>query len=105
MVMLDRRNVQTKRPMNKLDHKKMGPFRIVKAVGKHAYELKLPLQMKIHPVFHVSLLEPYRIPADPERRVEPPKVEEIEGEENHVLKKVADSRVNRSKKRVEYLVL
>src|SRR5258706_15633521 len=26
LVMLDRRNLQTKRPMNKLDHKKMGPL-------------------------------------------------------------------------------
>jgi hypothetical protein len=33
--MLDRRNVQTKRPMNKLDHKKFGPFKVKKAaVGK-----------------------------------------------------------------------
>ena len=36
-VMLDRRNVQTKRPINKLDHKKMGPFKVTKAVGKCAY--------------------------------------------------------------------
>ena len=64
LVMLDRRNIQTKRPMNKLDHKKIGPFKVKKTVGKRAYQLELPPQMKIHPVFHVSLLEPYRIPAD-----------------------------------------
>ncbi len=105
LVMLDRRNVQTKRPMNKLDHKKMGPFKVLKTVGRRAYQLELPPQMKIHPVFHINLLEPYRIPADSQRRIEPPEVEEIEGEENHVVREVADSRVNRSKKKVEYLVL
>src|SRR5260221_987122 len=61
--------------------------------------------MKIDPVFHINLLEPYRIPADSQRRIEPPEVEEIEGEENHVVREVADSRVNGSKKKVEYLVL
>jgi len=105
LVMLDRRNVQTKRPMNKLDHKKMGPFKVLKTVGRRAYQLELPSQMKIHPVFHINLLEPYRIPADSQRRIEPPEVEEIDGEENHVVREVADSRVNRSKKKVEYLVL
>ena len=38
LVMLDRRNVQTKRPMNKLDHKKMGPFKVLKTVGRRAYQ-------------------------------------------------------------------
>jgi hypothetical protein len=31
-VMLDRRNLQTKRPMNKRDPKTMGPFKVTKAV-------------------------------------------------------------------------
>jgi hypothetical protein len=97
--------VKTKRPMNKLDHKKMGPYKVLQAVGKLAYKLKLPPQMKIHPVFDVSFLEPYRIPADPKRRIEPPEVEKIEGEENHVVREVADSRVNRNKKKIDYLVL
>ena len=104
-VMLDRRNVQTKRPMMKLDHKKFGPFKVKRAVGKRAYELVLPPTMKIHPVFHVSLLEPYRAPADPSRRAPPPEIEIIEGEENYVVREVADSRVNRQKKKIEYLVL
>jgi RNase H-like domain found in reverse transcriptase/Reverse transcriptase (RNA-dependent DNA polymerase)/Integrase zinc binding domain/Chromo (CHRromatin Organisation MOdifier) domain/Integrase core domain len=104
-VMLDRRNVQTKRPMNKLDQKRFGPFKVKKAVGKRAYELELPQQMRIHPVFHVALLEPYKPPADVQRRVNPPEVEEIDGEVNWVLREIANSKVNRQKKRVEYLVL
>ena len=61
--------------------------------------------MEIHPVFHTSLLEPYRIPADPMRKVPPPVPEDIAGEENWVIRSVADSRVNKKRKRVEYLVL
>jgi hypothetical protein len=38
-----------------------------KQVNEVAYRLDLPSSMKIHPVFHVSLLEPYRELAIPGR--------------------------------------
>ncbi|KAH8144355.1 uncharacterized protein LAJ45_11677 [Morchella importuna] len=104
-VMLDRRNVQTKRPLGKLDQKKIGPFKVLEANGTRAYKLSLPPQMGIHPVFHVSLLEPYRVPVDPERRVPPPEPEEIAGEQNWTVREVAVSWVNKKRRRVEYLVL
>ncbi len=34
-----------------------GPFRVLHAVGKQAYKLKLPAKWKIYNVFYVSLLE------------------------------------------------
>jgi hypothetical protein len=61
--------------------------------------------VKIHAVFHVSLLEPYKSPADPQRRVEPPQADEIDGDVNWVVRVVTDSRVNRQNKIVGYLVL
>jgi hypothetical protein len=57
-VYLLRKNVRTKRPSDKLDHKKLGPFKIDKKIGSVNYKLKLPETMKVHPVFHISLLEP-----------------------------------------------
>ncbi|KAK2966767.1 hypothetical protein RJ640_015365 [Escallonia rubra] len=36
-----------------------GPFPIVAKVGKVSYRLELPPKLKIHPVFHVSLLKPH----------------------------------------------
>ena len=56
-VYLFRKNVKTKRPSDKLDHKKLGPFKIDKKIGSVNYKLKLPKIMEIHPVFHISLLE------------------------------------------------
>lgn len=58
MVYLIRKNIRTRRPNDKLDHKKLGPFGIKRVHGPVTFELDLPKTMKIHPVFHKSLLEP-----------------------------------------------
>jgi hypothetical protein len=62
LVWLDRRNIKTRRPINKLDVKRIGPFRISEIINPVAYRLDLQdaLVGKIHDVFHVSLLTPYR---------------------------------------------
>jgi hypothetical protein len=43
----------------KLSNRYTGPFKIVDAVSPTAYTLQLPDTLKIHPVFHVSLLKAY----------------------------------------------
>ena len=50
--------MKTTRPSTKLDFKRLGKFKIIQKVSSHAYKLDLPATMKIHPIFHVSLLEP-----------------------------------------------
>jgi hypothetical protein len=53
-------NVKTARPSVKLEDKKLDPFKIREEVETYARRLELPLTMKIHSVFHVSMLEPYK---------------------------------------------
>jgi hypothetical protein len=57
-VYLLRKNIVTKRPSDKLDHKKLGLFEIAEQKGPVNYRLKLLKTIRIHPVFHVSLLKP-----------------------------------------------
>ncbi len=51
--------MKTTRPSKKLDHQKVGPNLIVKQINVVVFQLKLLGSMKIHLVFHVSLLEHY----------------------------------------------
>jgi len=57
-VWLRRKHIRTTRPSNKLDPKQIGPYTILKKVGSRVYKLDLPATVKIHPVFHISLLKP-----------------------------------------------
>jgi hypothetical protein len=56
-IYLIQRNIQTKQPNTKLDHKKLGLFKIPKIIGLVNYKLVLPKTINIYLVFYISLLE------------------------------------------------
>jgi hypothetical protein len=84
-----------------LDYRRLGPFKIVEAVGNLAYRLDLPESMQIHDVFHVSLLQPvhpdFRADANP-----PPDPVIVDDTEEYEVEKVLDSRWYY--KKLQYLV-
>ena len=59
-VWLFSKNIKTQRPTGKLGYKRLGTFKIISLVGTRACKLELPRTMRIHPVFHVNLLEPFQ---------------------------------------------
>jgi len=108
LVMLNGRNIKTRRPTKKPDHKNHGPFQIEKIVSPLAVRLTLPRKWKIHNVFHVSLLEPYRTsehraPPDPSRVLR--EADDIEQSEEYDVEEVMSSaeRGRGNNKRILYL--
>jgi hypothetical protein len=73
-VWLLTKNISTTRPNRKLDYKRIGPFRIKEQINNVTFNLDLPDHMHIHPVFHVSLLEPYHAPDQRPNIVQPPPI-------------------------------
>lgn len=82
-------NIKTQSPMKKLDSKKIGPYPITEVISSHAYRVGLPKTMKIHYVFHVNLLKPFKEDTDFHRRqIRPPPVITEEGEEEYKVEKI-----------------
>ena len=57
-VYLSTRNLRFKGPGRKLAPRYVGPFEVLKKVGAVSYRLRLPVELRIHPVFHASLFKP-----------------------------------------------
>jgi len=96
--MLHNRHIATKRPSPKLDHKKIGPLKILEAVGNRAYRLELPANSAIHNVFHISLLELYRVNSGQTSSTpQHPIPEIIAGEENWLVRGIVESSQNQRK--------
>jgi hypothetical protein len=56
-IYLIQRNIQTKQLNTKLDHKKLGLFKIKRIIRLVNYKLVLPKTINIHLVFYISLLK------------------------------------------------
>ena len=58
-VFLDASDIHTTRPLQKLSHRRLGPFVVERRIGPMAYRLRLSHGMKqLHPVFNVVKLTP-----------------------------------------------
>jgi len=102
-VWLRRKNIRTTPPLNKLDHKQIGPYTIKEKVGLRAYKLDLPPTVRLHPVFHISLLEPTAstepIPGH-QQPAPPPEI--IQEQQEWEVEKILDSRRHRNQ--IQYQV-
>lgn len=101
-VWLNAKNIQTTRPSRKLDWKRLGRFKVKAVISPYAYELDLPPTMKIHPVFHVSKLEPCANDPLPGHVPPPAPPVMVDGDEEWEVDDLLDSRLRYS--RPQYLV-
>lgn len=59
-VWLEGKNIPFNIPTRKLAPKRYGPFKITKKISTVTYQLDLPEYMRIHNVFHIDLITPYK---------------------------------------------
>jgi hypothetical protein len=108
-VWLDGRNLPLKVPENsrKLQHRRYGPYTITAKVLPVSYKLDLPKSLSIHPVFHVSLLSPYRDPTAsfPGREFNaPPQPQMLDGEHYWTVEAILGRRWMDAQHAFQYLV-
>ncbi len=92
-------------PSRKLSPRFSHPLRICKVISPVAYQLELPATWKIHPVFHVSHLRPYR-PDNlvPGRVSVPPPPVVTDGQDHFEIARILRHRVHPRTRAVFYLV-
>ena len=98
-VWLNSRNIRTKRPSKKLDHHHLGPFPIIEKISTYAVRLGLPLALKrIHPVFHVSLLQPTSTSLILNCAEDLPPPLELDNDDKYEVHRILDSRIDHHRK-------
>lgn len=92
-VWLLRIHIHITQPSTKLDHKKLGKFKILEQIGSQVYHLRLPASMKLHPIFHVFHLEPVQMNplSDHIQPPAPPVI--VDGNEEWNVDEILDSRI------------
>ncbi|KIJ35012.1 hypothetical protein M422DRAFT_262737 [Sphaerobolus stellatus SS14] len=91
----------------KLAEKYLGPYEIIAQPGTLSYTLCLPDNFRaVHPVFHISMLEPATPNPFPDQTIPPPLAIVIDEEEdNYEIDEILDSKVDRRRKcKLQYLV-
>ena len=102
-VWLSHRNISSERPSRKLEYRKLGPLTITKKLSAVTYRLELPPSLgRTHPVFHVSLLEPYVSNTIPGRYHPPPPPITVNDNLEYTVHAILDSKLFRG--RLYYLV-
>ena len=85
----------TTHPSKKLADKFLGPYEVIAQPGTHLVMLRLPDNLHaIHPVFHVSMLEPATLSTIPDRVQPPPPPVYIDGELELEIAKILNSKVD-----------
>jgi Chromo (CHRromatin Organisation MOdifier) domain len=107
LVWLDGKNLHTSHPVTKLASKHWGPFKVIDVINPVSFRLKIPpqwKQKKVHPMFHASLLSPYKEMKEHGVNYPEPPPDLIEGEEEYEVEEVLGSRRHGRGKKLQYLL-
>ena len=96
----------TTRPTKKFSEKYLGPYEIINQAGPLSWTLWLPDFMRvIHPVFHVSMLEPSTPNSIPDCTQPPPPPVLIDGKPEYKISEILDSKLDNQRRICKLLYL
>ena len=97
---------RTTRPLRKLAERNLGPFTIIAQPGTHSITLQLPDSMKsVHPIFHISQLEPAIPNMIPNHVQTPPHPVDIDSETEYEIEEILDLKIDRQRRNCKLLYL
>src|SRR5258708_5016861 len=86
----------TTRPSKKLSEKNLGLYEVITIPGSHSFTLHLPQHFRsVHPVFHISQLEPVEPDSFPQCAQPPPPPVEIHGDIEYEVRELPNSKVDK----------
>jgi len=94
------------RPSKKLSDKFLGPYEILALPGTHSVTLRLPDSLRaVHPVFHISMLEPATPNPIPDRFQPPPPPIIVNDEPEFEISEILDSKIDNRRRACKLLYL
>ena len=87
-VLINAKNMRTRRSSKKLNHRYLGLFPITKLIRTKAVQIGLPKTIYCYNVFHVSLLKPYKTNIFYSRKQRIPKLTIVDGEKEYESEKI-----------------
>ena len=94
-------HIRTNRTARKLAERKIGPFPIVSQPSAMSFTLRLPGTIRIHPVFHVSQLEPEHPNTFTDREQPPPPPLIVDGQPEYLIECLIDLKYNHTRRRCQ----
>ena len=101
-VWFNAQDVTKQRSSRTLDHRRLGPYEILKVVSPYAYKLQFPAAVQYYLVQYVSLLDPFDDDLLPGQHNAPPPPVIVDNAEEWHVEEILDSRMYRQ--RLQYLV-
>jgi len=92
--------IRTTRPTRKLAEYYLGPFEIIGQPSAQSFTLRLPDELRsVHPVFHVSQLEPSIPNTIPNRQQDPPPPDFVDETGEHFeIDSILDSKIDKRRR-------